>query len=353
MIIKKQDKLIEIKKLEAMARRISDHHSAIPLVISDLKKKQTEITGEKQVDFPLGFLDEETYFILHNVRLEDANGFFQMDTLLLSECYFTVLEVKNWQGTIRFGENGQVTRRTPDHREEGFQNPIFQVKTQVYRLQKWLRNHGFPQLPIYHYVVISSPSTIIENSSSNTTLPKEVIHNNELFFKMKRLEEKNHKKTLSREQLEMAAYLLKEKHVPLLRNLLKDYMISREDLLKGVFCPFCASLPMKRRRQQWHCQACGHYSKFAHYAALNDYFLLIHDQIANREARDFLKVESRDVMKRLLSSGGYQLIGKTKNSTYKLVLKEEDSNKNRHRSELKNNRNYSIWQTRSKDGKNA
>src|SRR5699024_8030679 len=106
------------------------------------------------------FLDEERYFILHNVRLEDAHGFFQMDTLLLSERFLTVLEVKNWQGTILFGENGQVTRRTPDHREQGFQNPVFQVKTQVYRLQKWFQSYHSPQVPIHYFLVISRPSTI-------------------------------------------------------------------------------------------------------------------------------------------------------------------------------------------------
>src|SRR5699024_12082099 len=126
-------------------------------------------------------------------------------------------------------------------------------------------------------------------------------------------------------------YFLKEIDVALLKLLLQYYMISEKDLLKGVFCPLCTSLPMERKRQHWHCRECGHYSKQAHYAALNDYFLLISDQIVNREARNFLKVESRDVMKRLLINGGYPLSGTTKSSKYKLELKQEGLNMNRHR----------------------
>lgn len=213
-----------------------------------------------------------------------------MDTLLLTENVIIVIEVKNWQGTTIFGENGQVTRRTLDARVEGFQNPISQVKTQVYRLQKWLQNHHFPHIPIEYFVVISSPSTIIESSSSTADIPNEVIHNNELLFRIQELEEKYNTKFISRDQLNRAAYLLKDKHVPPLRNMLKYYNISADDLIKGVFCPECGTSPMERKKHQWFCSKCGYYSREAHDAALNDYLLIVSDKITNREARIFLMV---------------------------------------------------------------
>lgn len=104
---------------------------------------------------------------MHHVRLENMNGFFQMDTLILSESFYMIIEVKNWQGTIIFSESGQVVRRTKERGEEGFQNPISQVKMQVYRLNRWLETNQLPQLPIQYLIVISSPSTIFKNTSAN------------------------------------------------------------------------------------------------------------------------------------------------------------------------------------------
>lgn len=125
------------------------------------------------------------------------------------------------------------------------------------------------------------------------------------------------------------ANALKDRHVPVSRDLLEYYNLSTEELIKGVFCPVCARLPMKRQKKQWYCLSCGHYSKVAHDTARNDYLLLVSDFITNRKAREFLKVESRDVMKRLLINGGYPLLGKKKNSRYPLVLKQEEIIRNK------------------------
>src|SRR5690625_70138 len=166
-IIKERDKQNEMMRLDAIYRRTPVHHPEKENMLIDIKIKQSEVNGERQVDYPLGFLDEQKYLVLHNVSLPDDNGFFQMDTLLLADCLYLVIEVKNWQGTVIFGENGQVTRRTPDGREEGFDNPISQVKTQAYRLQKWFENNNFTMRPIEYVVVISHPKTIITTSSPN------------------------------------------------------------------------------------------------------------------------------------------------------------------------------------------
>ena len=61
-----------------------------------LKRKNREVKGEQQVDYPLRFLEDNRNIILHNVRIADANGYFQIDTLILTEKYLLILEVKNW-----------------------------------------------------------------------------------------------------------------------------------------------------------------------------------------------------------------------------------------------------------------
>src|SRR5690625_1966596 len=111
-----------------------------------------------------------------------------MDTLILCEKFILNLEVKNWSGTILFGENGQVTRTDDANKEEGFPNPTPQAKLQQHRLQNWLNNHGQSHIPIDFFVVISFPSTIIKSISPENPIPEKVVHNNQLFFRVESLE---------------------------------------------------------------------------------------------------------------------------------------------------------------------
>ncbi|RKQ31562.1 nuclease-related domain-containing protein [Oceanobacillus halophilus] len=320
-IIKERDKEKEIMRLEALNRRTPASHPEKENVSIDLKKKYSEVNGEKQVDYSLGFLDEQKYLELHNLRLEDDNGFFQIDSLLMSAYFNLDVEVKNWLGTVIFGQNGQVTRRTQDGKEEGFDNPVSQAKTQVYRLQKWLHNHGFPQLPTEYLVDISYPKTIITSSSPNINIPHEVIHNNELLFRIQKFEEKYNKKMLPTKELLTIANALKEAHVPPEIDLLEKYQMSVGDLIRGVFCTECGAVPMDRDRRKWFCQKCKCYSNTAHIPALNDLKLIVGDFITNRQLRYFLKVDSADVIKRIMKKEGYSLIGSRKQSKYRIKLK--------------------------------
>src|SRR5690625_5330014 len=105
--------------------------------------------------------NDREYLILHDLRLRDQNGFFQIDTLILCEKYLLILEVKNWSGTIVFGENGQVTRMDAEQKEEGFPNPINKEKLQQRRLQNWLNNYGLINIPIYNLLIIIIPTYIL------------------------------------------------------------------------------------------------------------------------------------------------------------------------------------------------
>src|SRR5690625_1331963 len=150
--------------------------------------RKSGVRGEKEIEYSLRFLNDREYLILHDLRLRDQNGFFQIDTLILCEKYLLILEVKNWSGTIVFWENGQVTRMDAEQKEEGFPNPIPQAKLQQRRLQNWLNNHGLINIPIDYFVVISFPSTIIKSSSPEHSIPKKVVHNHQLFFRIEALD---------------------------------------------------------------------------------------------------------------------------------------------------------------------
>lgn len=318
MIVKKRGTPMELYRLEALDRRLHPQHRMKEKVLADLIKKRAGIRGEREVDYPLKFLSEQDHLILHNLRLPDQNGFFQIDTLILSEMYILILEVKNWYGTIIFGENGQVTRVGDDGIEEGFPNPIPQAKLQQHRLQNWLHSYGISNFPVDFYVVISFPSTIIKSESSKFPIPVRVIHNSQLFFEIQKMDRNYQVSIVKMNQLMELAQQLKKAHTSSLGNIMDKYGIATEELIRGVFCPNCSAVPMIRDRRKWLCNKCNYSLIDAHLFALNDYQLLIGKRITNRGARDFLEIASPDVAKKLLQREGFSAIGKTSSRYYQL-----------------------------------
>ncbi|WP_047980896.1 nuclease-related domain-containing protein [Ornithinibacillus contaminans] len=312
MILKERGESLELLQLEALHSRIPSNHRKKEAIQTDLIKLKRGIKGEKEIDYPLTFLDE-SYSILHNVRISDDNGYFQLDTLIITTYYILILEVKNWYGTIVFGQNGQVTRIDDDSREEGFPNPVPQVKLQRFRLQRWLLKHNYQNIPIKFLVVISSPSTIIKSLSPNHTIPGEVVHNNDLFFQIREIEKTA---AINKRDTNRLCKHLVSVHTPSSINLLDKYELTKDDLIKGVICERCSDLPMIRQRKRWWCPNCGHESLHAHVKTLHDYRVLFGSIISNREARAFLHVDSPYVVKHLLQKEKYKYVGNTSSRKY-------------------------------------
>ena len=321
MIVKLHEKEQEVLRLQALDRRVSMTLPTKVYVNKAYRNKIAEVKGEREVAYSLGFLNGKRFLILHNLRLSDEYGYFQIDTLILNERYIKILEVKNWYGTLLFDGNGQVIRIGDNQKEEGFPNPVTQAKMQKYRLQKWLNNQGFPIPPIDFFVVISFPSTIIKSLSPSKKTPEKVIYNNQLFFKIQELDEIYTSRVTKMEQLKRFSSYLIEAHTPPSDKILEKYNISKEELIKGVICSNCSTTPMIRKRGIWFCGNCNHTSSIAHLAALNDYKLLIGHKITNRDAREFLKIESPHVVKRLLQNAGYVVVGERKWRSYELEIK--------------------------------
>ncbi|WP_353051330.1 Sjogren's syndrome/scleroderma autoantigen 1 family protein [Fictibacillus enclensis] len=55
-------------------------------------------------------------------------------------------------------------------------------------------------------------------------------------------------------------------------SVLQNFQIPQKDILTGVHCPVCSSMPMTRLHSRWFCPSCGHSSKNAHLTTLEDYY---------------------------------------------------------------------------------
>ncbi|WP_174615105.1 nuclease-related domain-containing protein [Virgibacillus ihumii] len=299
-----------IYQLEALDRRVSELHPQKERIGNKLRNELTGFRGEQALTFPLGLLPETDYGILHNPRLEDSNSnFFEIDVLLLSQCYILLLESKNWYGILLFDEDKQVIRIGDSGVEEGLPNPIPQVKLQAHRLRKWLNEHDFPQIPILYFVVISFPSTIIKPMYPHRPIPETVIHSNLLHFNIQRLNSQFQTLVVDKSGINKLSSLILEKHTDPDIDVLNKFHVEKDELIRGVICPNCNAVPMVLDNGNWHCSSCNFSSRDAHLLSLSDRKLLIGDRITNREAREFLIVNSQHQIKRLLMRGQYRFIG--------------------------------------------
>lgn len=320
MIIKPRTFPRILQKYQALERRIPADHPKLPLIQENIRKRLAGYKGECAIDYPLSFLPEKKYSILHDVRLQAGGHFFQIDSMLLSEMFIVLMDVKNMAGKLYFDTRFNQLIQTYDGEEKAYADPLIQSMYHEEQFNQWLRQNKLPAAPILSLVVVSSPHTIIQTASENRSLHQTVIHHDYIPFKIKELEEKFTKSCLSEKERRKIGQQLIKRHTPLDYSILEKLQISQNELLTGVYCPNCGSLPMKRVFGTWLCPSCQHTDKEAHVPALQDYALLIRPTISNREMQQFLLCPSENICKKLLQKMGLPSIGENRGRVYTLPL---------------------------------
>ncbi|RFU67443.1 nuclease-related domain-containing protein [Bacillus sp. V59.32b] len=316
MIAKSRELPLTIVKLEALLRRLPPAYPKRLKIERDLAKRQAGFNGEESVDIHFDSLPEHKYHIFQDLCLNNGTYNFQIDSLVLSNHFALIIEVKNISGTLYFDRTFNQLIRTFNDKEEGFPDPILQVKRHQRELVSWIEEKTLKPLPVEFLVIISNPSTVIKLKSGYSREYEKICHSADLEHKIKELERKHSKEVISQKELKKLSRLLLKEHSPHNTNILETYAIPCEDLLTGVICPSCSNLPMIRKKGFWLCPSCHSPSKHAHFQALHDYFHLIKPSITNTEFRDFLQISSRHVSKRILHSMDLPSAGENKGRIY-------------------------------------
>ncbi|UOR12366.1 nuclease-related domain-containing protein [Halobacillus amylolyticus] len=311
MIRKKRKRPIRLLKQGALVSRVLADQSKVSLIEKDYATSLAGFRGEESIDYHLKFLSKEAH-ILHDLRLPIEDYFVQMDTLLITPKFLTIIEVKNIAGKLTFDEERHQLVRSHDGKEEGFLDPLIQVKRQKLHLQKWLRSNSVLTPPIETLIVISKNSTILDTTNES------VIHNAYLPFKMKELQDKYREHLLTSREMEQLCVKLIACDTPSDINILHYYGLNEQNIRKGIHCPNCLATSMQRKHGKWFCQVCRFESVEAHLPALKDYSLLIKPKITNSELRDFLQFSSRSIATSILRSMNLPTYGMTKGRVYDL-----------------------------------
>lgn len=304
-----------LKQVRALKRRLSRDHPQYTLICHEEKKRSIGFKGEMAIDYYLAELADD-YWIYHDLRLPIHQSHFQIDTLILTCSFIQIIEIKSLAGVVYIDPVFKQMIRTLNGKEEGFLDPIAQVKLQKTHLIQWLAIHHFPRLPVADFVTISSPETILKTQPGNSTIPRKICHMHQVIDRIHALASGSRKKILTPAERERLSAKLVDSYTPLQKNILQHYHIDKKDLITGVHCPSCHVIPMNRIQGAWHCPNCECKSTTAHQETLEDYFLLISDQITNREFRKWAQLDSRSTATRLLRASHLSVSGNKKNRTY-------------------------------------
>ncbi|WP_044338229.1 nuclease-related domain-containing protein [Rossellomorea aquimaris] len=318
--------------LQALLRRLPLNHPKLHMISEELGKRMAGFRGEKALDYTLSFLDPKKYYILHDLRLprnSHKDSFFQIDTLLITSKFFLIIEVKFLAGTAFFDPNFNQLIQTKDGIESALPDPTLQIKRQESQLLKWLKENGLPSIPIFSCVVMSNDRTIIKTSPDNKTLQKIVIHRDSLLDKVKYIENSLQKETATPKEIKKIVRSLKRQHEEPDPSVLERFNITEGELLKGVICEDCNYRPLVRKHGKWFCMNCKSENINAHIQALKDYELLIGPKISNVKLRNFLKLNSPHVAKRLLQSLNLPTTGIKKGKQYILLFDESPPRKHK------------------------
>lgn len=307
MNIKGRPTPAEIPVLEALKSRLPYRHKVYHKLVEDLAYKQKGFDGEKAVDRYTASLPQNNFTTLYDVYLKNKRSSFQIDTLIISPHCIYVIEIKNYVGTVTFDFILNQFTREYNGKVEGFRNPITQATTNKSLLTEWLTYHNILDIPIYTLVTISDPSTIIKIIPEDRDVSHELMHGEYMPQQVMKIDRELKGNRHGYLHQKVGALILGECRL-FDFDYKRKYGINSMELLSGVQCPGCGRLGMQRGYKYWKCMHCGVTDKNAHIQAMHDYLLLTSPWMSNFECMQFLQVQSRHLVSRLLKTSNLSYV---------------------------------------------
>lgn len=257
------------------------------------------------------------YQVLKGVSL-DSGGKFQTDCLILTPNLIILLESKNISGKLYFESNPErLVREKENGLIDVYESPEVQVERNVTHLKMWLEEHGL-KIPVVGAFILTSakhPIVVKEPLRIQALFPKSVFS----YVHQQWNQYRNRKQFLSidgmeklREMIELESVKNRYEQFPLR----KRWSFENVKLVQGVRCCRCNKIGMTWISRSWECK-CGYKDKDAHIPTLQEWFIFNKNTITNKECREYLMIDSRHVIKRLLKHKCILEIGNTKGTNYK------------------------------------
>ena len=313
MLIKEREIPLIIPYFEALLRRLPRKSTIRPKIEENLLKAWAGYHGECKADRQISTIDNPHIFTLNDLCIPVGKSFFQIDTLIFTKNFIMILEIKNIAGTMEFGSEFDQFSRTLKGEVTGFPNPISQANRNMIHLTQWLHMKKLPMPPIEFLVVFTNSSSIISTKNQNKNSIDRAIKIEDLVARYLTILNgySRSKPILDVKTMKMVSNLLMKEHAPY-----TNFNHYPEVITPGVRCTQCERFNMNRKLRSWYCNDCGAFDKIAHEQAIHDFLLLESATISNKQAREFLGIESSRVAYHLLNSMNLTSHGKGKGRTY-------------------------------------
>ncbi|TGA99771.1 NERD domain-containing protein [Sporolactobacillus shoreae] len=276
--------------------------------------------GEKSLDYFLSLIPEKEVLALHQIRLKGGAHHFEIDCIILTTRALLILEVKHIAGVLSFHSKINQLVRSIDGEEQRLPDPITQADRLHVQLQVWLTARKLGPIPIEKQVVITSPRSILDTRDSDEKFFKIACLIERVPHRISEILRRHPQKLFTLPQIKSIARKLCKAHEPLIQNVYEVYNVQPEQIHRGVQCSSCGIFGMDRKKGKWVCPECGHSSTKAHLRCLKSYVLLNGSSITNRQCRDFLRLKSDSIARKLLQKMNLPSTGKFKDRIYHLPI---------------------------------
>ncbi|WP_203246010.1 nuclease-related domain-containing protein [Sporosarcina beigongshangi] len=270
-------------------------------------------SGECNVDSYI----ERTQFpqvmkIFTDVHLCNSPKFtFQIDTLIITERYVLIIEVKTLKDSVRFIPNPPHLVQVLETGDEVVLDcPVYQIESNKSNLDEWLRRRGI-HLKTLGLLVLANPNTKVIDTPNDFP----IIYKKQIPFYLQKLRSAERILTIGKiEELSELLHAEQQQFNPF--PLCSYYHIQPEDLRKGLLCSNCHGQLQQKNRETWYCQRCSKKAEDPYNDGIRDWFKLVKNSMTSRECRSFLNLKDGNAAYYILSKSTLIKQGKFKSAFY-------------------------------------
>ncbi len=313
--------------LTAIPRLLARLHSNSPdyqKMDDMLYQKSAGYAGEIRVDKYLESIEfPEPVKILTDVELSiNPKSSIQIDTLILTPSYAFILEIKNIAGTLIYIPNPPHFVRIHENKKTiVIDCPIMQLENNKTTLDIWFERNNFPMRST-GMIVMANSKTAVQDAPAD--MPITYGKHLPLYFRIK----PPAKPLLTKQQFYVLCDKLQQdqqRYNPF--PLCEKNGIDPTQLKKGIICNDCSVNLIRTNRQKWTCPACKKKFKQPYHDGLQDWFMLIKNNISNEECRDYFQMKDKYAANYILNQFPLKREGKAKATIYKWDYKIPPTNK--------------------------
>jgi hypothetical protein len=241
--------------------------------------------------------------------LQLADRFCQIDTIVVTDHFVLILEVKNFSGTLSFNEDRfHMEQTTREGNKYGYNSPVTQVWNAREELLAILSLAGI-SCPVHGAIVLPYPSTLIDRMPSEFP----VVYGYSLNRFISTLPRTG--RTISPEE---TAQLLINQQQPFPKMDFQGmYNYNPNQLKKGVLCGKCGSACQKVSERLLLCRSCKQPVEDGYRRALDDWFDFAAPEITNAQCREFLGLKDKHAANYLLKKMDFLSQGASHRTIYR------------------------------------